>query len=835
MSITVTDLFAGAGGASTGATQVPGVEVRIAADHWAEAVDVHNANHPNADHICADISQYDPRRIPATTILWASPECFTAGHLVATTRGQVPIELVEVGDVVLTHRNRWREVVRVQARESSDLVTVKGQGHPGIVTTRTHRFWARPSDLTWQNDIRRYRRTYTDPTWVEARALTEANALWATPTVPEMIPTEELPPVFNQSDNGWWLLGRWLGDGSLSFGRNHEVTITCSYHEADELANTLSGTGVRWHRSEKLTAVVFTASCAESRDWLARNCGHGAAHKQTPPWATSLGEIERRGMLHGYMSADGCTTQRRHRASTVSRALAISIRLLAESLGHRVAMAYDKRTTYSIEGRSGVAKRQWVIHWEPTLSARRSPEAFERNNQAWSRVRSVDPVDGTETVYNIEVAEDHSYVLDGIIVKNCTNHSGAKGIAQAAQAASLFEAPDEAAARSRATMWEVPRFAEVHRYQAVIVENVVEAARWLPFQAWLMAMHSLGYEHRTVWLNSMHANRHGSPAPQSRDRMYVAFWRKGNRAPDLEAMQRPRAYCPTCETDVDAMQAWKKPDAKWGRYRSQYVYRCPSVACRHQVVEPYWLPAASAIDWSLPGTRIGDRTRPLAAKTRARIAAGIGRYWRPFTLEAAGHTYERRPGVRTRDVMDVMTTLHTTASKALAVPVEGRDGKTATPSSDPLRTMTTRNETGILTPFIAELRGGGSRARIVREPFATFAASGTHHGLVVRGYGTNASEPGWLSTPTTEPIRTLTGAGSQFLGTHDEPVTAAEVDDCFFRMLEPHEVAAGMAFPRDYIWQGTKRDRIRMAGNAVTPPAARDLIAAVVDSLEAAA
>ena len=69
---------------------------------------------------------------------------------------------------------------------------------------------------------------------------------------------------------------------------------------------------------------------------------------------------------------------------------------------------------------------------------------------------------------------------------------------------------------------------------------------------------------------------------------------------------------------------------------------------------------------------------------------------------------------------------------------------------------------------------------------------------------------------------------------HDEPVTDAEVDDCFFRMLEPHEIAAGMAFPRDYIWQGTKHDRIRMAGNAVTPPAARDLIAAVVDSLEAA-
>ena len=81
----------------------------------------------------------------------------------------------------------------------------------------------------------------------------------------------------------------------------------------------------------------------------------------------------------------------------------------------------------------------------------------------------------------------------------------------------------------------------------------------------------------------------------------------------------------------------------------------------------------------------------------------------------------------------------------------------------------------------------------------------------------------------------LTTREAYSLVTHDEPVTDAEVDDCLFRMLEPHEIAAGMAFPHDYIWQGTKRSRVRMAGNAVTPPAARDLVAAVVDSLETAA
>ena len=32
-------------------------------------------------------------------------------------------------------------------------------------------------------------------------------------------------------------------------------------------------------------------------------------------------------------------------------------------------------------------------------------------------------------------------------------------------------------------------------------------------------------------------------------------------------------------------------------------------------------------------------------------------------------------------------------------------------------------------------------------------------------------------------------------------------------------------------WQGTKRERVRLAGNAVTPPAARDLIQVGIESM----
>ncbi|GII98364.1 DNA (cytosine-5)-methyltransferase 1 [Sediminihabitans luteus] len=464
----------------------------------------------------------------------------------------------------------------------------------------------------------------------------------------------------------------------------------------------------------------------------------------------------------------------------------------------------------------------------------------------------------------------------------CTNHSRAKGRKLAGQQPDLFGdvLPEEAAERSRATMWDVVRFAEAHHYKAVLVENVVEVVDWSSpwgergglFRSWLGAMHALGYRHRVVSMNSMHAQAHGLPAPQSRDRVYIAFWRAGDRAPDFERMQRPKAYCARCDQIVDAMQWWKKGDgqARPGRYRSQYLYRCPNIACRNDVVEPAWLPAASIIDWSNPGTRIGDRAKPLAEKTMRRIQVGIERYWSPIHVEHGGNQYDaadpKHPGFgdpgsyyRAWPASEPLRTMHTRESKAIAytpvmVPVEGRDGKQPMTMVDPLRTQTTRNESGLaFPPFLAELRGGGSTARRASDPLATVTASGNHHGLVMTNAHSNRARPvseamptmttagggghalihrhngggPEMTTPAGEPIRTVTTTG------HQSVLTGQTVDiaDVRFRMLEPDEIKQAMAFPREYLMAGNRREQVKLSGNAVTPPAARDLIATVTTAL----
>ncbi|MBV6697473.1 DNA cytosine methyltransferase [Kitasatospora aureofaciens] len=374
-------------------------------------------------------------------------------------------------------------------------------------------------------------------------------------------------------------------------------------------------------------------------------------------------------------------------------------------------------------------------------------------------------------------------------------------------------APAEEVERSRALMEEVPLYLRGVQDRgglvlAGVVENVVDVRAWDQFDRWRGEFHKLGYSTRLIALNSMHADpRSTEQAPQSRNRFYMGYLHRSvGRTPDWDKWLRPRAWCPDCDQVVSAVQVWKRPGTDMGSYRQQYVYRCPQVTCRNRIVEPDVLPAAAAIDWSLPGQRIGDRAKPLAPKTLARIEAGLRKFARPI------------PGG------DQLV-------PPLMVPVEGRDGKEAGTANDPLRTQTARNETGLAwLPFIAELRGGGSVARPVLEALATVTASGNHHGLVApAGTSEHLLVPYYgngTARRVTDPIGALTTRDRYALVSG-----AVDLDDALFRMLEPHEIGRGMAFARDYTVLGNKRERVRQYGNAVTPNVSEVIICALVEAI----
>lgn len=533
----------------------------------------------------------------------------------------------------------------------------------------------------------------------------------------------------------------------------------------------------------------------------------------------------------------------------------------------------------------GVRVRIAANHWD--LAVQTHNANFPHADHDKADISGIDP-------------RRHPYTDIGWFSPECTNWSVAKGVKQTYDGRpvqpDLFAEddeplPDEAAQRSRMLMQDVPRFTEVHHYRAVIVENVTDILKWEHLNVWLARMTNMGYRHRTVVLNSAFAVALGPGAPQLRDRVYFVFWRSEYREPDFAKWTRPRAYCQTCGSDVDAVQVTKPGKPRAMRYGQQYFYRCPRLSCRGVAVQPYALPAAAAIDWSLSGQRIGDRTKPLQPKTMARIEAGLRRYARPVLAPAGGtwndtastidepmraRTTRENDGIacppfltllrsdrnRTIGMDEPLATIVADGSnhamvdpQAMLVPLEARDGKLPRGVDVPMRSQTARAQDAIVVP----LRNNGVAKEAADHPLLTFAAGGTHQALVMRNNNVRGDQ-GYLSTPAAEPLRSVTTAGHQSLIRWDDqlmpydgkglrPVRlpmpsqttiqgdalvgpAVAVEDCTFRMLEVAEIHRGMAFLDDYeLPYGSKRERVRLLGNAVTPPAARDLVAAVVESI----
>ncbi len=457
----------------------------------------------------------------------------------------------------------------------------------------------------------------------------------------------------------------------------------------------------------------------------------------------------------------------------------------------------------------------------------------------------------------------------------CKEHSEANGRASAGGHPRLFETRNDydRADRSRATMWDVGRFAEVHHYRRIVVENVSRVRDWVGWEAWLHYMHSLGYTWKILYLNSLVAH----PTPQSRDRIYVVLWPKGDVAPDLEV--RPAAWCGGCNTEVAAVQSWRNPRKPWGKLGQQYDYRCPH--CAH-VAAPLAWPAWTALDLDSPGQRIGSRRKPLSATTLARIELGLRRFGPAPTLVESCYTQD-----------------HTRPPR---------------PVGEPFPAQTGRQSLGLTTPqpFLVDLRGTlkehpGGTHRGVDEPLSTMVAEGTHHmlvhppdaqpprGWVVANYG-NGTDPhknGWVR-PVSDVLGTVTTVDHHALlvpsgGTwadNPQPITrpfpsqtASEswglaslprhflvkynrtggprdphrpldtltgkdryglvlvdgrrlrLEDCQYRMLTVDEIRRAMAFADGYLLHGSKRDRVAQLGNAVTPPVMRLLTSRVVESL----
>jgi DNA (cytosine-5)-methyltransferase 1 len=458
-----------------------------------------------------------------------------------------------------------------------------------------------------------------------------------------------------------------------------------------------------------------------------------------------------------------------------------------------------------------------INHWNVAISTHRQNHSYAQH-----LCESMDAVDPRKVVpgrkLNLLVASPE-----------CTHHSNARGGRPMSD-------------QRRASAWHILRWAEALYIENIIIENVREFRTWGPlgandrplkskrgetYRAFLNALRSLGY---TVEDRLLNAADFGDPT--TRERLFIVARRGGRKI------------------------TWPEPTHTSGSLETLFGTLKP------------WRAAREIIDWSIPGSSIFDRKRPLAPATLARIEAGLrkfgGKNAEPFlvilrrngsarsldepipTLTAGGKhialcepfVLQQQSGGAPRSVEDPLPTVATKGAISLIepfiVPFFGeRDGQEPRTHSigSPLPTVTSHGAGALVEPFIVRVNHGvkpgerdphSRRAHSIDDPLSAIT---TVHGhaliepFLVKYNGTAKARP------ISEPLDTVTTKDRfGLVETEHGPARL----DIRFRMLRPQELSRAMSFRSDYKFAGNREEQVKQIGNAVPVKLAQALCEAVL-------
>jgi DNA (cytosine-5)-methyltransferase 1 len=395
----------------------------------------------------------------------------------------------------------------------------------------------------------------------------------------------------------------------------------------------------------------------------------------------------------------------------------------------------------------------------------------------------------------------------------CTHHSVARGGRPRSD-------------QSRSSAWLILKWLSELYVKRVIIENVPEFLSWGPldsagrpiqnqkgtiFNAFISSLKSLGY---TVDWKILCAADYGDPTTRRRLFIQAVRGRKRIMWPQITHM----------DGDGNNLMGYQP-----------------------------WRPARDIIDWSIPGTSIFDRKKPLADATIRRIAAGIEKYWKDYAQPFLAVLY----GTSTaKPLDDPLSTISCIPHHAIVTPVPlvlgQQSGAAARPVDQPIPTVAAAGAISIIRPFLTRYQGdhadrhdGNNRNHEIGRPIPTLDTS-NRYGLVepfiLPNEGFFRGNP---ARSINNPLNTVTSRGAGGIvepfvfnightsirdrsKSIDEPlstiVTKAEhclvepgelALDIRFRMLKNHELKRAQGFPDDYILKGNTTEQTRQIGNAV--------------------
>lgn len=468
-----------------------------------------------------DIYTIDETKLPYFDMITYSTPCFTEDSLVLTEkRGFQKIIDIQIGEKVITHDGNYKTVENVINNGKKKTVKIYGMGIDEIHTTPNHLFYVREKSHVWNNKTRSYTRVFSEPVWKQADSLKRTDYMGIPINKKSEIPEwngitfvwsdgrkdrykNQLSQYMNNKDF-WWLIGRYIADGW--FRNNGGIIIGCGKKKFVEMKEKCDSIGLNYNILEERTVIKFYYQLKEL-ELFVQSFGKYAYGKKIPSFVMDLPVDLLNSFLNGYMSGDGCFTNGRFKATSVSRELIYGLAQCIAKVYKQPYSIYktERPKTTVIEGRTVNQKDTYELCFKK--EKRPQDKAFYEDGFIWFPVTKVEE-DEIETVYDLTVEENHSFTVQGVIVHNCQDFSVAgKG-----------KGGDKGSGTRSSLLWECERIIRAVKPKYLLMENVknlLSDKHRHNFNEWFKVLEGMGY---TNYYKVLNAKDYG--IPQNRERIF---------------------------------------------------------------------------------------------------------------------------------------------------------------------------------------------------------------------------------------------------------------------------------------------------------------------------
>lgn len=352
-------------------------------------------NNPNSRRIL--FSYWNPMDLNKVAL----PSCFLKNTLVLTQNGYQQIQDIKLNDLVYTHKGNWKPINNIQMKIYNDniySITCR-YNNKYIKTTKEHPFYV--IDYKYDNDYILSKNPY----WCEAKDLNINKHLLCMP----INKNEKLYKLFlnnklkDISLEQCYVLGYFLKNGYISYNKEYYIYIAKDKNYIYDRLN-LHLHLVKTQNRENSKYNNYLINNAEWHDIL-KEFGSKIYNKRIPEWIQDLPKLN---IIQFITGLNDAYNNKMHNINykILSKHIAFSLQRLFAKLKIFLSIKFihNKSNTYP--------------RYKYELEVIENYKLID-DNYIYFQISNIEIKYKNTEVYNFEVDDDNSYIVQNIAVHNC--------------------------------------------------------------------------------------------------------------------------------------------------------------------------------------------------------------------------------------------------------------------------------------------------------------------------------------------------------------------------------------------------------------------------------